>query len=239
MKKHIGFLLMICFMVACNSSQKKKKVKSSYKHEIVAQEVIQVSGYTYVHSEENGKEIWVAVPSFDGKVGEIYYFNDGLEMFDFKSKELNKTFKSIYFLQKVYTNPIVKAVVKKTKNAYTLVSKNKKSISFEDKKIIKMEASKGVTSIASLFEGLSRFDGKKVSVKGKVTKFSAMIMNKNWIHLQDGSDFEGEYDLTITTLQDFKVGDIVLLEGVVAVEKDFGYGYKYKLILEDAKALEM
>lgn len=240
MKKHIAFLLMICFIVACNSNQKKNVKKSIYKHEIVAQEVIQVSGYTYVRSEEKGKEIWVAVPSFKGKVGETYYFNDGLEMFDFKSKELNKTFKSIYFLQKMHTNPneISEPAVKKTKNAYTPVSKSKKDMPLTAKQNLKFEAIKGVTSVANLFEGVNSLKGKKVRVHGKVTKFNAMIMNKNWIHLEDGTDFEGEYDLIITSLQEVKVGDTILMEGVVAEDKDFGYGYKYKLLLEEAVLVE-
>ncbi|MFC2109609.1 hypothetical protein ACFLSU_03460 [Bacteroidota bacterium] len=242
MKKYIGFLLLICSIVACNTEQKQNKVVSVYKHEIVAQEVIQVSGYTYVRSDDNGKEIWVAVPSFKGKVGETYYFNDGLEMIDFKSKELNRVFKSIYFLQKIHTdpNPILKPMVKQLKDAYTPVSKNKNKSNktLDVKQDLKLETIKGVTSVESLFEGLKSFKGKKVRVYGKVTKFNAMIMNKNWIHLQDGSDFEGEYDLTITSLQNFTLGDTVLLEGIVAVDKDFGYGYKYKLILEDAVAVE-
>jgi hypothetical protein len=63
-------------------------------------------------------------------------------------------------------------------------------------------------------------------------------MSKNWIHLQDGSEANGSYDLTITTLETVEVGTVVTLEGILAVDKDFGYGYKYDVILEDSKVIK-
>ena len=41
-------------------------------------------------------------------------------------------------------------------------------------------------------------------------------------------------DLTATTTLSVKVGDAVLVTGKVHVDKDFGHGYKYEVILEDA-----
>ena len=71
-------------------------------------------------------------------------------------------------------------------------------------------------------------------MRGKVVKFSPEIMGKNWIHLQDGTGKEGTNDLTVTTKMMAKVGDTVVISGAVATDKDFGYGYKYGVIIEDA-----
>jgi hypothetical protein len=60
-------------------------------------------------------------------------------------------------------------------------------------------------------------------------------MNKNWVHLQDGTRDGDNWDLAITTQDIVKTGDIVVFEGVVALNKDFGAGYVYDVILEDAK----
>lgn len=60
-------------------------------------------------------------------------------------------------------------------------------------------------------------------------------MGKNWLHLQDGSGVEGTNDLTVTTTTTVKVGDVVLVNGVVSVDRDFGYGYSYDVIIEDAE----
>ena len=63
-------------------------------------------------------------------------------------------------------------------------------------------------------------------------------MNKNWIHLQDGTEFDGQFDLTLTTDQQFEVGSVVTMEGKIALDKDFGYGYSYKVLLEDSKIVQ-
>ena len=59
-------------------------------------------------------------------------------------------------------------------------------------------------------------------------------MNKNWIHIQDGTDFSGKFDLTVTSDKEVSVGDIVTLEGKIALNKDLGYGYFFDVIMEDA-----
>ena len=94
---------------------------------------------------------------------------------------------------------------------------------------------KGGKTVAELYAEKSSLSGKEVTVRGKVVKFSANIMGKNWIHLQDGTGAEGSNDLTITTGSSAKVGDTVVASGVFAVNKDLGYGYKYDIIVEDAK----
>ena len=63
-------------------------------------------------------------------------------------------------------------------------------------------------------------------------------MNKNWVHIQDGTGGENTFDLTITTLDEVKLGAIVKFEGTVVINKDFGHGYKYDLLLEDAVQLD-
>jgi hypothetical protein len=60
-------------------------------------------------------------------------------------------------------------------------------------------------------------------------------MGKNWLHLQDGSGSEGTNDLTVTTTATAEVGDLVLVNGKVSVDRDFGYGYTYEVLLEDAE----
>ena len=72
-------------------------------------------------------------------------------------------------------------------------------------------------------------------MRAKVVKYNEQIMNRNWLHLQDGTGATGANDLTVTTAEKAKVGDTVLVKGTLVFDKDFGYGYKYKVMLEDAK----
>jgi hypothetical protein len=91
----------------------------------------------------------------------------------------------------------------------------------------------GCIKISDLFADMKSNNEKEIKVSGKVVKFNAEIMGKNWVHIQDGTEFEGKYDLTITTSEIVNVGDIVTIKGTIALDKDFGYGYKYDILLED------
>lgn len=107
-----------------------------------------------------------------------------------------------------------------------------------EKQQISIEKAEGVTSIAQLYSDLTKYNGETIRVKGKVTKVNTAIMNKNWIHLQDGTEHNGQFDLTVTTDQEFQVGSVVTIEGRIALDKDFGYGYSYKVLLEEGKIVQ-
>jgi hypothetical protein len=94
--------------------------------------------------------------------------------------------------------------------------------------------------VEEIFGKAKRLAGKKVQVHGKVVKFSPMIMGKNWIHLQDGTGnpMQNSHDLVITTTETVEVDNIITIEGILAAEKDFGAGYKYAAIIEDASIVK-
>jgi hypothetical protein len=109
----------------------------------------------------------------------------------------------------------------------------------EDISIKKTDAANGYT-VEEIFTKTKELAGKKVQVHGKVVKFSPLIMGKNWIHLQDGTGnpMQNSHDLVVTSSETVEVGSIVTVEGVLAADKDFGAGYKYAAIVEDAAIIK-
>lgn len=101
-----------------------------------------------------------------------------------------------------------------------------------------IEKAEGGITIAELFSNRKDYSGKTVKIKGKVTKVNPEIMGKNWIHLQDGTIFEEEFDLTVTSDVIPETGSIVTIEGKVSLDKDFGYGYTYPIMLEEGKIIQ-
>ncbi|MDZ7764711.1 MAG: hypothetical protein U5K00_09820 [Melioribacteraceae bacterium] len=93
----------------------------------------------------------------------------------------------------------------------------------------------GGITIEKLFDDRSSYEGKQVKIKGKVVKVNNGIMGRNWVHIQDGTGDGENYDLTVTTNDNANVGQVIVAEGYVSLNKDFGSGYKYDIILEDAK----
>jgi hypothetical protein len=237
------FFISIAFFVigltsSCQTEQTVNKNPNSHKIEVT--EVLGAGSYTYLKGKVEDKEVWLAVTAMEAKVGDVYYYEGGLEMTKFKSKELNRTFESVYFLDKVSKDPITE---KTTQPATTMSNETPQAMTSPGpvtvgKKEIKIEATKGTITIGELFKNKANYAGKTVKIKAEVTKFSLEIMKKNWIHLQDGTEASGKFDLTVTTAEEFKVGDIVTIEGTVTLDKDFGYGYFYDVLVEDAKLVK-
>lgn len=212
-------------------------------HKVTVKEVLQTSNYTYLLVKENNSENWLALPKMQASEGQTFYYRNGFRMTDFESKELGRKFASVFFLESISTTPdiIVRdstANPHKTFNLTDSTSKQsyKSSIKVKNENI-KLEPAEGGITIAELFGNKDAYSGKTVRVKGKVTKFNASIMKRNWIHIQDGTEYEGKFDLTITTDQVVNIGDVITLEGKVALNKDFGYGYSYEVLLEDARTV--
>jgi len=103
----------------------------------------------------------------------------------------------------------------------------------------KVDKAKGANArtVAEVNTNSSDLKDKPVVVRGKVVKYNGGIMGKNWVHLRDGSGAagDGSNDLLVTTAEQAKVGDIVIAEGLVRTDKNFGSGYAYKVLIEDAK----
>jgi hypothetical protein len=95
-------------------------------------------------------------------------------------------------------------------------------------------------SVGECFEQGKELNAKTVRVRGKVMKISRMIMGKNWLHIQDGTGnpMKNQHDLVVTTAEEIAEGAVITLEGTLASERDFGAGYKYEVIVEDAKIIE-
>jgi hypothetical protein len=100
--------------------------------------------------------------------------------------------------------------------------------------ILKAEGGKSVLDVYTDKDALAN---QKVVVRGKVVKTNAGIMNKDWVHIRDGSGVEGTNDLTVTTTSKPlpNVGDTVLVSGTVILDKDFGMGYQYPVMIQDAE----
>ncbi|HCT70066.1 MAG TPA: hypothetical protein DF409_02405 [Bacteroidales bacterium] len=104
---------------------------------------------------------------------------------------------------------------------------------------IEIEHVEGSLTIAGIFADKANLKGDMVKIRGLVVKVNNNIMGKNWVHLQDGTGDEGKYDLTITTMEALEVGSIATFEGKIEVDKDFGAGYSYDVIMEDAKVSDI
>jgi hypothetical protein len=108
-----------------------------------------------------------------------------------------------------------------------------------EKSDVKVQPAENGITIAELFAHKDTYAGKTVKIRGNVTKFNAKIMKKNWIHIQDGTEYSGKFDLAATSEIIVQVGETITLEGKISLNKDFGSGYYYEVILEDARLIQL
>ena len=184
---------------------------------------IPAKGYTYLQVSENKNDYWIAVPTMEIEIGETVYFSRFMVMEDFRSDNIDKSFDQILFVEDARKSPTPDEM-KKIHAGTTSTEKQE----------IKVEPLKDGKTIQQIYSDKSALTGTIVKVKGQVTKFNKQIMKRNWIHIQDGSGTENEFDLVITTNTEVQVGEIIIAEGKVAVDKDFGAGYFFPVMIEDA-----
>ena len=133
------------------------------------------------------------------------------------------------------SGPLVKESFDKTEKSQFMEGQKSTGAVQTEKVNVTVEQCPECITIAKLLADKKSFSGKVVKIRGHVTKFNPEIMGKNWVHIQDGTEFEGGYDLTITTDTKVSVGETVTFEGKVTIDKDFGYGYFYNILLEEGK----
>lgn len=224
-------VLLFALLTACNSNNPDKNLPAGV-HSVEVIQVIQTTKYTYLRVNEDKTEYWMAIVREEIKPGETIYYSQGYEMKEFYSKELDRTFASVLFVQDPSASPDKLAATGGAAMHEGGMSQRRQPVTRLENLSIK--PAEGSISLGDLFKNRDLYNGKKVKVRGLVTKLSKQIMQKNWMHIQDGS-IDGEmFDLTVTSTDIVTEGNIATFEGIIALKKDFGSGYFYEIILEEA-----
>ena len=191
-------------------------------------ETMNSGGYTYVKLESPQGQVWAAGPEISIKVGDKVEFAGGTPMTQFHSKSLDRSFEVIYFVPGFTINGA------KPSAAKTAMPAAPAAPAAADIKFDGLTKPEGGKTVAEVFAEKATLGGKEVLLRGKVVKFNGGIMGRNWLHIQDGTGAAGSNDLTVTTDSIVAVGDTVLVKGTVSLDKDFGGGYKFGVILDNA-----
>ena len=186
-------------------------------------ETFDTGGYTYLRLKTADGDKWAAIRQTPVQKGQTVTMDVQMTAEKFESKTLKRTFDRILFgsLEGAAPTPMAAPVAAADTTPI---------------KVAKAEGS-DAKSVAEVWASKDALKDGKVVVRGKVVKFLGGIMGKNWIHLRDGSGSrdKGDNDITVTTNDLATVGDVVTISGVVHVDKDFGAGYRYPVIIEEGK----
>ncbi|MCK5517652.1 MAG: DNA-binding protein, partial [Desulfobulbaceae bacterium] len=221
-------------------------------------ETINSAGYTYLLIDSGADKTWVAIPETKIAKGATVTYKSGMVMKNFSSTTLNRTFESIIFSPGLEGEKSTQFHAKATDDSFAAAVKSESSKTavpappmeasggslgaitpFKEITVTKSSAVNGYT-VEEIFAQSKKLNGQKISLHGVVTKVSANIMGRNWIHLQDGTGnpMKNTHDIVATTSELPELNSKITVEGILAAEKDFGAGYKYAAIIEQATIIK-
>ncbi|MBC8479445.1 MAG: hypothetical protein H8D46_03180 [FCB group bacterium] len=203
----------------------------------VVTETIDAAGYTYLQLDTGKDKLWAAITRQPIEVGDEVMLGDAMAMHNFRSETLERTFDVIFFAQKINPGSAtgkMPAGMGGQPGQFEQGEKHTQAPESDDIKVSDLRLPKGGMRIVDVHANMNELGGKNVIVRGKVVKFTPNVMGKNWLHIQDGTGEQGSHDLTVTTSEMVSVGDVVVVDGYLSLDKDFGFGYHYDLLVEDA-----
>ncbi len=225
-------------------------------------ETMDSGGYTYVLLDTGAQKIWCATTQSPVAVGDKVTVPQGQMMVDFRSATLDRVFPEIYFTTAIWkqgSEPTGDAAQGGMPAGHPGMGGDPHAgagadphggaggamgmgggpagggkLSLDDQHVTGIQKAAGGYQVGEIHAKSAELNGKAVKVRARVVKFSPNIMGTNWVHIQDGSGEGATVDLTVTTNEIVAVGDVIVAEGVLAVNKDFGAGYVYAAIIEKA-----
>ncbi len=203
-------------------------------------ETMDSGGYTYVLLETDRDKRWIASTQTAVAVGDLVQAGEGMAMRDFHSSTLNRSFDVVYFVPGLTNLSAPQTpggqtggVMPEEHPVAAMPSANPGVAGTGNAKVAEIEPGK---NIAYVYANKDALAGQQISLRGKVVKYNGGIMGRNWIHIQDGSGDAagGSSDLTVTSQDAAAVGETVVVTGTVVLNKDFGAGYSYPVLMEEA-----
>jgi hypothetical protein len=243
----VGLLVAIRFAMAgdTNSASASITAERGFSGKVV--ETTNTAGYTYVRVDTGTEKLWAATTQFAVKVGDTVAIAAGMPMSNYHSKSLNRDFDVVYFAGSIAVNggnagsvpglppghPPIGGAAAGLPPGHPPLTAPAAAPKID---LTGIQRAAGGKTIQEIYAAKAKLAGKTVSVRGKVVKYNAMILGKNWLHIRDGSGQadNGDNDLTVTTSTPTGLGATVLVTGIVSTNRDFGAGYKYSVIIEDA-----
>ncbi len=197
------------------------------QHTGVVLEAASGGGYTYLKVDENGNTFWIAGPEAQVSTGATVSFSEQIWMPNFTSKALNRTFEKILFVDGISVGSSKPSPAKASPTERTQAAPAGPA-----------KAASAYT-IQEIFSRKYELNGEPVKVRGNVVKVTENVMSRTWVHIKDGTGTSGSDTLIFRSKDDSAaVGSVVTAEGVLETDKDFGFGYFYSVIVEEANFSE-
>ena len=199
-------------------------------------ETMNSGGYTYVYVETDKDKRWIATRQTAVSAGDIVQAHEGMAMPGFTSRTLNRTFDVVYFVDGIVNLSASSQPADHPGGGMPEGRPEESPAPAAQSADVRVEAVEPGHDIAWVYANKGDLAGQQISLRGKVVKYNDGIMGRNWIHIQDGSGNAADRsnDLTVTTDDPAAMGQTVVVTGTIVLDQDFGAGYSYPVMMEQA-----
>ena len=228
MKSFLAVVVLLCASMGLAAEKPGPVHGGSLTGKVL--EVQQTKNFTYLRLKTRDGETWAATQRADLKKGMDVTLENTVVMTNFQSTTLNRKFDKIVFGQLPGTGTNAPGSRSDLAAVHAGVAK---SPAMADVKVAKASGPNART-VAEIVVGKDKLKGQTVLVRGQVVKYNPGILGRNWIHLRDGSGSAADRtnDVLVTSKSATKLGDVVLVKGIVRTNQDFGAGYSYPVMIE-------
>lgn len=223
-RNNLIYPLFLASLLLCNQASCAEN-DDSFSGAVI--ESMNAGGYTYVQVDTGAGRIWAAGPAADIKAGDKVTISRLMPMANYHSNSLDRDFDVLYFVGGFSGESAGSSHT--VSQAHANAGSQTDAVTVTD-----IRKAEGGKNIAEIIEQQEQLAEQRVKVRGQVVKYNPHIMGKDWIHIRDTSTDE---DLTITANADVTPGDVILAHGKIVLNKDFGYGYVYEIMMEDAEVI--
>lgn len=193
-----------------------------------------VTNYTYLNIKDSTGQIWAAIPKTSVDAGDEIELANIMVMKDFHGKSLDKTFATILFA--VLSNGSSASNPAMPPGMMSEMPPGMMSDPMPQKIGVIKATGDNAYTIEEIYAGKKALAKSPVKVRAKVVKFLPNIMGKNWIHIQDGTGSAEKMNnnISVTTTETADVGDEIIVQGTLSIDKDLGSGHVIAALIEDA-----
>ena len=232
----IALILLFCMIsLVPDVSAEDATSQSDIPHIATIVELLPAGKYTYLKLDEQGKEVWIATTNkllvTSVSIGDKLEYKGGIPMSDFKSAALQKTFESILFVSRI------KVLSKSPENIPghdQYIKEQNKVVEADPPEKGEIGEVKEGRTISDIFINKEKLKDKEVTLRAKVMKINAKILNRNWITLRDGTGVAPDDKITFTTKKNVQINDVLTIRGFVRTDVNFANMYRYSVLIEDA-----
>ena len=189
-------------------------------------ETLPTEKYIYAFVNEDDKNYWIASEKVTLDLNKNYYYKGRMTQIDFYSREYDRTFDTVYFVSQIIPADHNLSNQGRLKNDLNDHPETELYV----KEAIQIP---GSISIAELVTNKESYGGQTIQISGRCVKVNTDIMDRNWVHIQDGT--QNDFDMVITTGETVKVGETITFSGVVVLDQNYGSGYFYPIIIEEGQ----